>query len=76
MKAGGGVSFVHKTVSYTEDGEKRSEDGDNLFFYPHLPEELYPSFLQHCNRLLLIGDYLACPQILIDCIYHKIPLIA
>lgn len=49
---------------------------DNLFFYPHLPEELYPSFLQHCNRLLLIGDYLACPQILIDCIYHKIPLIA
>ena len=36
MKAGGGVSFVHKTVSYTEDGEKRSEDGDNLFFYPNI----------------------------------------
>jgi hypothetical protein len=49
---------------------------DNLFFYPHLPEELYPSFLLNCKRLLLIGDYLASPQILIDCIYHKIPLIA
>ena len=36
MKAGGGVTFVHKTVSYTEDGEKRSEDGDNLFFYPNI----------------------------------------
>ncbi len=49
---------------------------DNLFFYPHLPEELYPSFLQHCDRLLLLGDYLATPQILIDCINQKIPLIA
>ena len=36
MKAGGGVTFVHKTVTYPKDGEKRSEDGDNLFFYPNI----------------------------------------
>ena len=49
---------------------------ENIHFYRHLPEELYPSFLYHCKRLLLVGDYLAYPQILIDCICHKIPLIS
>lgn len=49
---------------------------ENLHFVEYLPEELYPSFLLNCSRLLLVSDYLAFPQILIDCIYHKIPLIS
>lgn len=48
---------------------------DNLYFYSNLKEELYPSFLKNCSRLLLLGDYLAFPQLLIDCIFHKIPII-
>lgn len=47
----------------------------NIHFYKNLPEALYPSFLKHCNKLLLLGDYLAYPQIMIDCIYRKIPII-
>ena len=48
---------------------------ENLRFYPDLPEELYPSFLLHCSRLLLVGDYLCYPQVMIDCIEKKIPII-
>lgn len=47
----------------------------NLFFYDFLPEEFYPSFLEHCSCLLLLGDYLSYPQVMIDCLYHKIPII-
>ena len=47
----------------------------NIRFLHHLPEELYPSFLYNTKRLLLVGDYLSFPQIMIDCIYHGIPLI-
>ncbi len=47
----------------------------NLHFFRSLPEELYPSFLYHTSRLLLVGDYLCFPQIMIDCIFHNIPII-
>lgn len=47
---------------------------NNIHFYNHLPEELYPSFLCHCKQLLLVGDYLSFPQVMIDCIYHRIPI--
>lgn len=47
----------------------------NIRFLHHLPEALYPSFLYHTDRLLLVGDYLSFPQIMIDCINHGIPLI-
>ncbi len=49
---------------------------NNLYFYPNLPEHLYPSFLEHCSCLLLLGDYLSYPQVMIDCMYHKIPIIS
>ncbi len=47
----------------------------NIRFLHHLPEELYPSFLYNTKRLLLVGDYLSFPQIMIDCIHHSIPII-
>jgi hypothetical protein len=47
----------------------------NIQFHKHLPEELYPSFLANTSRLLMVGDYLCFPQIMIDCINHDIPLI-
>ncbi len=36
MKAGGGLTFVHKKVEYTKDGGQRSEGSDTLFFYPNV----------------------------------------
>lgn len=47
---------------------------ENIHFYSHLKEELYPSFLFHCKQLLLVGDYLCFPQVMIDCIYHHVPI--
>lgn len=46
----------------------------NIFFVPVLREELYRSALASCSRLLLIGDHLSYPQLLVDCIHKGIPI--